>query len=67
MSGAPSIVCPKCKRRSHHPQDVEFRYCGACGGFHDDLTNGKSPAPFSPRLDPPPARPLAGRLPRRGG
>lgn len=32
-----SITCPKCKRVSHHPEDVRHRYCGACHAFHDDL------------------------------
>lgn len=30
-----SITCPKCHRTSHHPQDVEQGYCGAC---HDWTT-----------------------------
>jgi hypothetical protein len=33
--GQPSITCPKCRRTSHHPQDVEHRYCGWCHEFHD--------------------------------
>jgi hypothetical protein len=37
--GAPPqyIVCPKCGRVSHNPNDVERRYCGACHAFHDDM------------------------------
>lgn len=31
------IVCPKCGRVSHHPRDIQERYCGYCNGFHDDL------------------------------
>lgn len=30
-----SIVCPRCRRRSYHPEDVANRYCGACVQFHD--------------------------------
>jgi hypothetical protein len=32
-----SIRCLLCRRISGHPQDVAFRYCGACHVFHDDL------------------------------
>jgi hypothetical protein len=31
-----SITCHACGKTSHHPQDVERRYCGHCGRFHDD-------------------------------
>lgn len=31
-----SITCPGCGRTSHHPKDIEQRYCGACG-YHDHL------------------------------
>lgn len=26
-----SILCLRCGRRSHHPQDVRHLYCAACG------------------------------------
>jgi hypothetical protein len=32
-----SFRCPKCKRVSHHPDDVEARYCGACHVYLDQL------------------------------
>jgi hypothetical protein len=25
-----SITCPKCNRTSHHPEDANHGYCGAC-------------------------------------
>jgi ribosomal protein L37E len=31
-----SISCPLCGRTSHHPKDVEQRFCSVCG-FHDDI------------------------------
>lgn len=37
-SEQPSIVCPRCGRRSFHPEDVRQRYCGACHMFHDDMS-----------------------------
>lgn len=40
---ASSIVCPRCRRRSYHPSDIEHRFCRACG-YHDDL-----PSPLRPR------------------
>jgi len=33
----PSIVCPRCGRRSYSRRDVEQRYCGACHMFHEDM------------------------------
>lgn len=36
IAGPPSITCPKCKRTSWHPKDIEYRYCGACG-YHDGI------------------------------
>ncbi len=35
-----SIVCPRCTRRSYHPEDVANRYCGACNQFHDVMEIG---------------------------
>lgn len=29
----PSFVCPQCRARSFHPQDVENGYCGRCHDF----------------------------------
>lgn len=28
-----SITCPKCRRTSYHPKDVEHRYCANCKEF----------------------------------
>lgn len=30
---ATAFTCPRCGRTSHHPQDVEHGYCGACHDF----------------------------------
>jgi hypothetical protein len=30
-----SFTCPRCQRVSHHPKDVEHRFCVICG-FADD-------------------------------
>jgi hypothetical protein len=32
-----SITCLRCKRTSHHPEDVAKHYCGHCHAFLDDL------------------------------
>lgn len=29
----PSFTCPACRRVSHHPKDVEHRFCSACHVF----------------------------------
>jgi DNA-binding XRE family transcriptional regulator len=31
-----SITCHTCNHTSHHPRDVEHRYCCYCHVFHDD-------------------------------
>lgn len=33
MSTDETITCPQCRRVSHHPDDIKYRYCGMCG-FH---------------------------------
>lgn len=33
--GAPAIRCLRCGLVSHNPHDVENRFCGYCGLFHD--------------------------------
>lgn len=33
---AGSITCLTCYRTSHHPGDVENKYCGYCHVFHED-------------------------------
>lgn len=30
---ATAIVCPDCRRMSHHPEDIRQGYCGACHEF----------------------------------
>lgn len=30
----PSITCPHCGRKSFHPMDIQFRFCGICS-WHD--------------------------------
>ena len=35
MSAPESITCPRCGARSHHPKDIQERYCGRCHQFHD--------------------------------
>lgn len=30
-----SITCHRCGLTSHHPKDVEHRYCGRCHIFHE--------------------------------
>jgi hypothetical protein len=32
---SPAIRCRRCLRVSHHPRDVEDRYCGYCHAFHE--------------------------------
>lgn len=34
---ADSIVCHCCMKRSFHPQDIAYRYCGNCHVFLDDM------------------------------
>jgi ribosomal protein L37E len=31
----PSILCPKCLKRSFNLEDVNHSYCGFCHEFHD--------------------------------
>jgi ribosomal protein S27AE len=37
----PRITCPTCGRVSHHPKDVEERYCGNCHQWHDLMDKGE--------------------------
>jgi hypothetical protein len=34
MASTGSITCPKCGATSHHPMDVQNRYCGRCHNWH---------------------------------
>ncbi len=36
----PSITCPRCKKTSYHPLDIEHRYCGFC---HADMPPEETP------------------------
>ena len=29
------IICPRCGAVSHHPKDIQERYCGRCHQFHE--------------------------------
>lgn len=41
---SPRFACPDCRRLSHHPQDVEARYCPACHWWTGDpLLAGRRP------------------------
>lgn len=33
----PSITCPRCGKKSYHPNDISEKYCGACKQFHEFL------------------------------
>lgn len=32
-----SITCPQCGMTSHNPNDVEYRYCGNCKEYHEQI------------------------------
>jgi hypothetical protein len=34
LDGGKAIKCMACGMTSHHPRDVEQRYCGNCKKFH---------------------------------
>lgn len=36
VKGGAALLCGHCGRISHHPADVEHRYCAACKLFHQD-------------------------------
>ena len=42
MPKQPSITCPHCGKTSYHPEDIKYRYCGACYRFHE----GSGPSTF---------------------
>lgn len=46
-NGTEWIECGECGRRSYHPMDVEYRYCGNCKVFHgvSDLQCWTAPKP----------------------
>lgn len=41
MSSEPSIVCPRCGRRSFNSHDIAEKYCGACHLFHEQMVQGE--------------------------
>jgi hypothetical protein len=32
-----AFTCPHCGRDSFHPRDLDYRYCGGCHYFVDDV------------------------------
>jgi hypothetical protein len=42
---SPFFTCPRCDRTSHHPKDVDERYCGACHWWTGDPTLGPEGPP----------------------
>lgn len=40
MTVHPGFGCPRCLRVSHHPKDIEARYCGACHLFWPKFPGG---------------------------
>lgn len=60
----PSITCPRCRRTSYNPNDVEQRYCGFCHRYLDDQLSLEldEPPTLSPDADAPPRRALLSRL-----
>ncbi len=32
-----TITCKRCRKTSHHPEDVKNHYCGFCHVWHDDI------------------------------
>lgn len=47
---SPSIVCPKCKRRSYNTNDIWHGYCGAC---HEFTSPPQGESEFNRRFGPP--------------
>ena len=35
-----AVICPCCHRKSHHPEDIQQRYCGACHWWTGDPVFG---------------------------
>jgi hypothetical protein len=33
----PSVVCPRCGRKSFHPRDIAELYCGFCHEWHPGM------------------------------
>jgi len=38
---AAAFTCPLCGATSHHPQDLEHRFCGRCDMFVDDVLRAR--------------------------
>jgi hypothetical protein len=49
MIDEPFIICPRCARKSHHPKDIEQRYCGFCHMFHEQMDVVAGPEARMPR------------------
>jgi hypothetical protein len=45
---SPSITCPQCMMVSHHPKDIEEKYCGNCHQFHADMKIRVKIRPYNP-------------------
>ena len=43
--GGKTITCLRCKMTSHHPDDVQYRYCGRCEAFHATIVSGVGQPP----------------------
>lgn len=41
MKIQPSLTCPRCNRKTHHPFDVKDGYCGYCQWWTSDPVLGK--------------------------
>lgn len=33
----PSIKCPKCRMVSYNTNDIDYKYCGKCHEWHDQM------------------------------
>lgn len=49
-SDTPSYTCPFCSAVSHHPRDLEERFCDHCKQWADDWS-GKRPQGFGTTLE----------------
>jgi hypothetical protein len=43
-----SITCPQCGMVSHHPKDIEEKYCGNCHQFHANMKVKVKIRPYHP-------------------
>lgn len=45
-----AITCLKCGKTSHHPSDVEQRYCGFCHEFHEGMSYPSTDTTWKPSI-----------------